>query len=244
MVTGAAPNRVAAAPVAVRTSPARAVRRLVIALAAVQAVVVAVNLSPLIDRYTVARLIGINSEASLTAWFSSAVLLAIAAAAGFCAVADRASGAPRRLWAAWAVIAAFFVLLSIDETATLHELIGEKAHRFLDFGPLPSLYTWVLVVTPLGVVAAILLIRWFVRVIGLRTWTGRLAVCAIAMWLMVPGLEALDPTLGGPQALSALEETLENLGEAIMLAALLLYLGTPGRLSALAEHAGRGRRPL
>jgi hypothetical protein len=222
---------------------ARMARRLVIALAAVQAAVVAVNLSPLMDHYTVARLLDVNGEANLTAWFASAVLLSIAGAAGLCAAADRASGAPRRLWGGWALVAAFFVLLSVDETATLHELIGEKAHRFIHIDALPSLYTWVVVLTPVGLVAAILLIRWFAHVVGLKTLAGRLALVAVAMWLMVPVLEALDPTLGGPQVLSAIEETLETLGEALMLAALILYLRAPGRLSALAGRACDGHSP-
>jgi hypothetical protein len=208
--------------------------KLVIALAAVQAVVAAVNLSPLIDRYTVARLLNVNGEANLVAWLSSAVLLAIAGGAAVCAAADRDTGGPRRLWTGWAAVSAFFVVLSIDEAAALHELVGEKVHRFLDVDALPSLYTWVLVVAPVGLVAAVLMIRWFARAVGLGTPTGRLALTAVALWLMVPVLEALDPTLGGPMLLSVVEESLESLGEALMLAAVLLYLGTPGRLSALA----------
>ncbi len=213
------------------------------ALILVQLIVSAINLSPLIDHYTVARLLDINGEANLVAWLSAAVLLAVALGAALAAAADRASGAPRRLWRGWAFVAALFTLLSADEAATLHELVGEKAHRYLDVVALPSLYTWVLVVAPVGLVVALFLIRWFAATLGLRSLTGRLALVAVALWLAVPILEALDPTLGGPVFLSAVEETLEATGEALMLAAVLIYLGTPGRGTALAARFGASGQP-
>jgi hypothetical protein len=213
-------------------------------LALAQAAVAAVNLSPLIDRYTVAALLDVNGEANLVAWLSSAVLLATAAGAGLAAVADRSTGAPRRRWLGWALIAAFFVLLSVDETAGLHELVGEKARGLVDSEALPSLYTWVLVVAPVGMVVAFLMARWFIKTIGGATTSGRLAIAAIALWLAVPALEALDPSLGGPMLLSVIEESLESAGEALMLAGILVYLGSPGRLSALARRVpGAGEPP-
>ena len=78
-------------------------------LALLQAAVAAVNLSPLIDRYTLAVLLDVNGEANLVAWLSSAVLLAAAAGAGLAAGADRAAGVPRRRWLGWALIAALLM---------------------------------------------------------------------------------------------------------------------------------------
>jgi hypothetical protein len=235
-------------PAVLRTTPKsnpaiRSAAIVVAALGLVQAAVAAINLSPLIDHYTVASLIDVNGEANLTAWLSSAVLLVTAAGAGLAAVADRAAGASRRRWLGWALIAAFFVLLSVDETAGLHELIGEEAHRLLDSEALPSLYTWVLVVAPVGMAAAFLMARWFAKTIGLSSAPGRLAVAAILLWLAVPALEALDPSLGGPALLSVIEESLESAGEALMLAGVLVYLGTPGRLTALARRAPAPEEP-
>jgi hypothetical protein len=202
----------------------------------IQAAVAAVNLSPLIDRYTVAVLLDVNGEANLVAWLSSATLLAIAAGAGVAAAADRASGRPRPLWVGWALVAALFTLLSADEAAGLHELIGEKAHRFVDIDALPSLYTWVLVVAPVGLVAAGLLLRWCAKTLGLKSATARLTLAAIVLWLAVPILEELDPFLGGPVLLSVIEESLETAGEALMLAGVLIYLGRPRRLTALVSR--------
>ena len=205
-------------------------------LVLVQAAVAAINLTPLIDSYTVRTLFDVNGEANLVAWLSSAVLLAIGAGAGLAAAADRAAAAPRRRWLGWALIGIFFAVLSADEAAGLHELIGEKAHRVLDISALPSLYTWVLVVGPIGLVAAVLLVHWFVTTIGFRSITGRLGLVAIALWLGVPALEALDPSLGGPVALSVIEESLEAVGEALFLAGVLCYLACPGRFTALASR--------
>ena len=47
---------------------------------------------------------------------------------------------------------------------------------------------------------------------------------AFGMWLMVPLLEAVDPSLGGPRWLVVIEETLETVGETLMLAALVGYM--------------------
>jgi len=215
---------------------ARAALFVIGGLALFQAGIAAVNLSPLMGYYTVEVLFDVNGEANLVAWLSAAVLLAIATAAATAAAADRASGKPRRQWLGWALMAALFVVLSIDESAGLHELIGEKAHRLLDVDALPSLYTWVLVVAPVGLAAAALMIWWFSRTLGLASPTGRLALAAVALWLVVPVLEALDPSLGGPVALSVVEESLETIGEALMLAALLVYLSARGRLRALAQR--------
>jgi hypothetical protein len=63
------------------------------------------------------------------------------------------------------------------------------------------------------------------------------------LWLAVPALEALDPSLGGPALLSVIEESLESAGEALMLAGVLVYLGTPGRLTALARRAPAPEEP-
>jgi len=110
-----------------RRAVLRPVGHLAIALLAVQAALAAINLSPLIGRYTVDRPFDMNAETTLPSWFSAALLLAIAAVA-----------AAARHYGAWGEISLFFLLLSADEAASLHELPGEKASRFLDIEALPS----------------------------------------------------------------------------------------------------------
>lgn len=213
----------ATAPLRLRVVPSPAARRLPLlvagAMSAIHLVVAAVNLSPLMDSYTVATLLDVNHENTLVVWLSSASLLAIAAVATACGFGAAAQSATRRGW--W-IIAAGFVVLSADETASLHERAGEIASRLLEVDWLPSLYMWVIVVAPIGLAFAVWMLRWFGRTLGWRSLSGRLATLAIGLWLMVPIFEALDPTLGGPRLLVVVEETCEGLGMAAMLAAMLL----------------------
>lgn len=48
------------------------------------------------------------------------------------------------------------------------------------------------------------------------------------LWLLVPVLEAVDPTLGGPRLLVVVEESLEAAGSILMLGAMALHLSALG----------------
>lgn len=197
-------------------------------LFAVHAVVAAINLSPLIDSYTVASVFDMNAENTAPTWLSSTLLLVIAGLFGFGAWAEYQQERPRSVVVSWMVIAAGFVVLSLDETASLHELAGEKAASIFEIEALPSLYTWVIVVAPLAAVAAVWLIRWFGRTFGWRTDAGRLAVLAVGLWMTVPLFEALDPSLGGPRLLVVAEETFEMVGVTLAIIALLIHFRSRG----------------
>jgi hypothetical protein len=122
------------------------------------------------------------------------------------------------------VVAGGFVLLSVDETSMIHERIGDKVSDFVDVAFLPDLYSWVLVVAPIALLGALWMLTWIRSTVGLNSSTARLAILAVGMWAVVPVLEALDPTLGGPAPLIVLEETLETAGATVFLAGMLLYL--------------------
>jgi len=190
------------------------------AIAAITTLIAVINLSPLIDRYAVQELLDVNGENTLVAWLSSALLLAIAVAA-FVGAITSSSHRDRRGWSAMAV---FFVVLSADETASMHELAGEIANRFVDIAWLPSLYMWVLVVVPFAAAVAVWMFVWLRKTLGTGTPSMRLAAGALALWLVVPVLEAVDPSLGGPLVLVVIEESLEIVGELMMLAAVALHL--------------------
>lgn len=192
-------------------------------LAGIGLLVAVINLTPLIDRDAVGRVLDMNGEANAVSWLSSTLLLGIGVLAGFAAYLSR--GADR---ARWAIIAAFFMLLSIDETASLHELAGELASRVAEVEPLPSLYLWVIVVAPFAAAFAIWMIRWIWGEFGAGSTEARMALVAVALWLAVPLLEAADPSLGGPRALIVVEESLEFAGEILMLGALSLHLISRG----------------
>ena len=218
-----------------------AIRTTLLVLSTVAAGLALLNLTPLIDRYTFARLFDLNAEATLATWFSATLLLGIAALAGLGASDARLAGEDRTHRRTWVVISLVFVLLAADETASLHELVGEKASRFLDIAALPSLYVWVIVVAPVALLVAVWMARWFARTLGTRTRSGRRVLLALGLWVLVPALEALDPSLDGPQTLVVLEESLEMAGEILMISGLAGYLqGRP--LGALLDRAAAQAR--
>lgn len=201
----------------------RIIWRIGLALLSVHAVVATINLSPLIDSYTVSTVLDMNGEGNAVVWLSSASLLVAGGIAAWLALqADVGS----RLARGWWVVAAAFALLSLDETASLHEFAGEKASALFEVSWLPSLYMWVIVVAPFAAAFAIWMLRWFGAAFGWRTLAGRLAIVAISLWMFVPFFEALDPSLGGPRFLVTAEETFESVGETLVIVALLLHART------------------
>ena len=202
----------------------RLVFRAMAALALIHVVLAAINLSPLIDRYTIARLFDVNQENTVVVWLSSGALFAIAVVALVSAAVEPRTGVRR----GWIVIAAIFGVLSLDETASLHEMAGELGSRLLEVPWLPSLYMWVIVVTPFAAIGAVWMIRWFGKTLGWRTPAGRMAILGIALWMTVPLFEAVDPTLGGPRLLIVVEESIEASGEILLLWAVLRHVGDLG----------------
>ncbi len=193
------------------------------ALLAIHAFIAVVNLSPLIDFNMVSRLLDVNREATAVVWLSSATLLAIAAmalAGGWLSVRPERVG--------WLLVAGGFVLLSLDETAQLHEKAGSLASRVLDVDWLPGLYMWVVVVAPVALVAALWMLRWFGRTLGWSSFSGRAITVAVSCWLLVPVLEVLDPALGAPRLLIVAEETLEGVGQALFAGGLVSHLSERG----------------
>jgi len=196
------------------------IRRTMLALAAVEVVITIINLSPLIDRYAIGHVLDVNQENTFVVWLSSGALLAVATVAFF---ASRFDASDRR--GGWIAMGFIFTLLSIDETASLHELAGEYGAHLVQVSWLPSLYTWVIVLAPFAAVGAVWMLRWFGRTLGWQTPVGRMAVLAILMWMTVPLFEAVDPTLGGPRLVIVIEESIEAAGEILMLWAVLLHVG-------------------
>ena len=82
-------------------------------------------------------------EGNVPTWFSSALLLLSGTALAIAGARLREVSARGARW--WLVLAAVFVLASLDETANLHELLSQQARRHFHpgFGQL-----WVLVLGP------------------------------------------------------------------------------------------------
>ena len=213
-----------------RDPASRAIRLLVIGLLSIHAVIALVNLTSLVDDTTLGKILDVNREGTAFVWLTSAALWTIALASLYAAAANRSTGSPRRAWAGWLVIAAGFALLSLDETAQLHERVGDKASELIRIPGLPDLYAWVLVVAPIALLGALWMLKWLGSTLGFRSTTTRLSMAAVGLWVIVPVLESLDPSLGGPRPLIVLEESLEMVGIVLFLAGVLLYLRDRGWL--------------
>jgi hypothetical protein len=192
------------------------VRFVVAAHLSITAFLVIVNLSPLIDSWIVSTLVELNAESNAAVWFSSTSLLALAIIAFDLAARHRADRLP------WALIGAMFALLSLDETAAIHELVGTVfSARVGEFATLPGLYAWVVLLTPVALVAALLMGRWLCTKAVAGTPERWFIFGALTLWFLVPVAEFLDPILGMPRGLVVMEESLELVGMALMLGALL-----------------------
>ena len=113
-------------------------------------------------------------------------------------------------------------LLSLDETASIHELLGLVfSARMGDIAGISGLYTWVVLLAPIGLVAALIMGRWLPRKAGPRSGDRSLIIAALTMWMLVPAVELLDPINGQARHLIVLEESLELIDMALMLAAFL-----------------------
>jgi hypothetical protein len=183
----------------------------------ITAAIAAINMSPLRESWTVEWLFAMNLENNVVVWFTSASLLLIAALATD--IGERDKAAKRT---GWRLVAALFLLLSLDEVASLHELAGLLfSARVATIDALPDLYAWVVVVAPFAAIGALMLGRWMLRATAGDVRARRLSMGALGAWLLVPFAEALDPLLGQPYALIVFEESLELIGIAAMLGAFL-----------------------
>jgi len=190
--------------------------RLIVLHLGITAILVAINISPLIDFWAVSWLFELNAESNAAVWYSSTSLLLISLIALDLAVQPRPDAK------SWGLVAAMFAFLSLDESASIHELVGYQfSERVAHIDALPGLYAWVAVLAPVALVAAILLGRWLMRQAGPGTPERRLGLAALCVWTLVPVAEFLDPLLGMPRALVVLEESLELIGLAFMLGAFV-----------------------
>jgi hypothetical protein len=195
------------------------------------------------------RLFDLNGEGNVPAWFSSALLLVAAGLLALIAHARREIGAPYALH--WAGLALIFLALSLDETASIHEMAGRVLRPALRASGVLA-FTWVI---PGGAVVAFLGLVYLRFVNRLPPETRRLVVLAGGLYVGgVLGLELVGSYLAyrwGEDSLAFLaevvvEETMEMAGAVVFIRALLGYLATDVgevRLTVeTAEHARTSRR--
>lgn len=175
------------------------------------------GLTPLLD---------LNGEHNLPTWFSSMLLLSASAL-----LALAAHGAHPPMGRHWKQLAVVFLFLSLDETASLHEMTNAPLRGLLHSGP--SFYFPWLVLGVMFTGAVVFSQR--ALLLGLPRMTRRLFVVAGAIYVAgAAGLEALAAPIYAASGkgsfahagLVGAEEGLEMCGTALFVLALLHYVST------------------
>ncbi|HEU4829547.1 MAG TPA: hypothetical protein VFT04_10145 [Gemmatimonadales bacterium] len=181
------------------------------------------------------RLLDFNGEGNAPAWFSSLLFCFCAVLLGVIWHAHRA--ARNRFRSHWAVLAAVFLFLALDEAAAVHEKLIDPVRSALDTGGV-LLHAWII---PYGIALVFLLVVYlpFLRALPARTLRLMLAAGAVyvagAIGVEIVGGYVWDrnPARGvAIVAIMAFEETLEMVGLALFAYTLLDYLA---RVSPLLE---------
>jgi len=169
----------------------------------------------------------LDREGNIPNWFST-LLFAVSAALLWAIASARAAAGDRnhRLWRALAV---GFVLLSIDDAAAIHESYVNDLRDIFHAGGV-FYFSWVIpALALLAIIAPVLVRLW----LSLRARTR--AVMAAAAVLVVGGAVGMEMIEGGYvdvhghktltySLLANLEETLELVGQALLVYGLLLIV--------------------
>src|SRR5919199_2741098 len=174
----------------------------------------------------------LDREANVPSWFSSALLLT--AAALLALVALDALARKSRWGRHWAGLSVVFAVLSLDETAEIHERIGSwlRAHLNLH-GPLH--YAGVVPMLALALFVGITYLQFLVA-LPASTRLGILLAAAIYI-TGAAGVEAISGWWAeghgskstGLLVLSTFEENLEMIGTTLFILVVLAYLARFGR---------------
>ncbi|MGA4837650.1 hypothetical protein [Streptomyces sp. G45] len=108
---------------------------------------------------SIRRLVNVDVEANLATWWNSTLLLAVAGMALIAALLSGRGARPGRL--SWLGLAAATALLSVDETVSLHERLGEVGKSWKEWagGSLPT-HAWVLPGALLAVAGTVCAVLW------------------------------------------------------------------------------------
>jgi hypothetical protein len=178
----------------------------------------------------------LDREANVPSWFSSALLLT--AAALLALVALDALARKARWGRHWAGLSVVYVVLSLDETAEIHERIGSwlRAHLNLH-GPLH--YAGVIPALALALFVGVTYVR-FLQALPRDTMLGIL----LAAGIYITGAAGVEAASGwwaeghGSRStalllVSTVEENLEMFGTLLFILVVLAYFARTGRSVAL-----------
>jgi hypothetical protein len=165
----------------------------------------------------------VASETAPLAWLESVLLLLTAFVAGLMAFTENASGGSRKTGLSWAVMAAAFVWLSLDERFALHERLRDRFLKPTGLRLLPWMEAgdWII---PLYAVCGLAAVWSIWRLLG-RNRTARrffAAALLLAFWAVAMdtiNIRELDKDT--ERLLQSVEEVLETIAMASFLSAFL-----------------------
>jgi hypothetical protein len=178
--------------------------------------------------YGLVPLLNLSYETNIPTWYSSVLLLACATV--LAAIARLTNARRARHARHWAVMAAIFLYMSIDEAVQIHEMINPALTDTYHLSGVLT-FSWVI---PFGILVALFVLAY----IGfLRHLSRRFRV-----WFVVAGALYVGGALGTELPISwwydrhggdnlvyglanLAQESLEILGATVFLAALLAYIG-------------------
>ena len=191
------------------------------------------------------RLLNMDREMSLPAWFSSTLLCAVGLAMWVAAWVHRQRS--ERGVLGWSALGLFFVGLSLDESAAIHEVLVPRVQAMLGEHATGLLYyAWYVPVLLVCLVFLVFLLPFLLRLprrtfwllgLGVAVYIGG-AVCFEALMGMAVEPSGVDePPMQNPPAqmvfLLVMEEGLEMVGITLLLYAMLDYLSPRLRVQAL-----------
>jgi hypothetical protein len=169
----------------------------------------------------------LDKEVNLPTWFMTLLLASIG---GLLLTWRRGLGGPNQRTWGWLVLGLTFLAMSIDEMTSLHERLVGPVRSALDIESGPLFFAWVI---PLGIATLILFVVLIPFLITLpRTTLTRFLVAGFvfvagALFLEMLGGALVSDGLGQDtiiyDTITTLEETLEMIGAALFLRALLLH---------------------
>ncbi len=198
------------------------------------------------NHQTLWSLIDLDQEANLTAWYSSAKLLGLAIISYLIYNAEKnlPDGNTRSSWM-WLIVALIFLLLSADETASIHETIANTIMKQASIGvdiretvlggdTYKDSFAWVLLLAPFILAVSVFFLVFFYKKFSSSKTTLALAVTALACYLLAVGSEAtiyIAPTFAEFTAADTLqyrisigiEESGEIIGTTLFLLTFLRY---------------------
>lgn len=167
-------------------------------------------------------------EANVPSWYATVTLLGCGAAAACVGLTPPRGGFAKPAGRRWLVVAAFLLLASLDEGAAVHDVLDEN----LELPELGGLLKFAWILPAALIVAAALPVVWRAAadlmprprrefLVGIAVWVGSATVLEATegRLIEVQGEKTLDLAL-----VSSTQETLEMVGVALMLFALVNQL--------------------